>query len=61
MNFRLSGQKTKMLSKTKYLGLFLNENLSFKHYLDIIKLKLDRVNCLLSKILLEHHYLERYT
>ena len=52
MNFRISGQKIKMLSKTKYLGLFLDENLSFK-YLDTIKLKLNRANCLLSKI---RHY-----
>ena len=53
MNFRISGQKIKMLSKTKYLGLFLDENLSFKYHLDTIKLKLNRANCLLSKI---RHY-----
>ena len=53
MNFRISGQKIKMLSKTKYLGLFLDENLSFKYHLDTIKLKLNRANCLLSKII---HY-----
>ena len=39
-----------MLSKTKYLGLFLDENLSFKYHLNTIKLKLNRANCLLSKI-----------
>ena len=39
-----------MLSKTKYLGIFLDENLSFKYHLDTSKLKLNRVNCLLSKI-----------
>ena len=51
MNFRISGQKIKKLSKTKYLGLlFLDENISFKYNLDIIKLKLNRANCLLSKI-----------
>ena len=43
MNFRISGQKIKMLSKTKYLGLFLEENLSFKYHLDTIKSKLNRV------------------
>ena len=63
MNFRVRGQKMKMLSKTKYLGLFLDENLSFKYHLDTIKLKLNRANCLLSKIsiMLEHLYLEQYT
>ena len=50
MNFRISGQKITMLSKTKYVGLFLDENLSFKYYLDTIKLKLNRANCLLFKI-----------
>ena len=53
MNFRISGQKIKMLSKTKYLCLFLDENLSFKYHVDIIKLKLNRANCLLSEI---RHY-----
>ena len=53
MNFRISGQKIKMLSKTKYLGLFLDENLSFKYHLDTIKLKLNKANYWLSKI---RHY-----
>ena len=53
MNFKINGQKIKMLSKTKYLSLFLGENLSFKYHLDTIKLKLNRTNCLLSKI---RHY-----
>ena len=42
MNFRISGQNIKMLSKTKHLGLFLDENLSFIYRLDTIKLKLNR-------------------
>ena len=50
MNFRISGQKIKMLSKTKYLGFFLDENLSFKYNLDTIKWKLNIANCLLSKV-----------
>ena len=39
VNFRIAGQKIKMLYKTKYLDLFLDENLSFKYHLDTIKLK----------------------
>ena len=39
VNFRIAGQKIKMLYKTKYFGLFLDENLSFKYHLDTIKLK----------------------
>ena len=48
VNFRIAGQKIKMLYKTKYFGLFLDENLSFKYHLDTIKLK--RANWLLYKI-----------
>ena len=40
-----------MLSKTKYWGHFLDENLILSSIiLDIIKLKLNRASCLLSKI-----------
>ena len=52
MNFRTSGQNIKMLSKSKYLARFLDENVSFK-YLDTIKLRPNRANYLLSKI---RHY-----
>ena len=64
MNFRIREQKSKMMSKTKYLGLFLDENLSFKYHLDTVKLKLNRANCLQTAklgIMLEHLYLEQYT
>ena len=39
-----------MLRKSKYLGLFLDEKVSFKYHLDTIKLKLNTANCLLSKV-----------
>ena len=38
-----------MLRKRKYLGLFLDEKVSFKYHLDTIKLKLNTANCLLSR------------
>ena len=50
LNFRISGQKIKICNKTKYLGIILDENLTFKPHLDKLKLKLNRGNCLLSKI-----------
>ena len=50
MNFRISGQKINMISETKYLGLILDEHLTFKYHLQDLKLKLNRTNCLLSKI-----------
>ena len=39
-----------IICKTKYLGLILDENLAFKYYLENFKLKLNRANCLLSKM-----------
>ena len=39
-----------MISVTKYLGLILDEYLTFKYHLQKLKLKLNRANCLLSKI-----------
>ena len=39
-----------MTSQTKYLGLILDEHLTFKYHLQNLKLKLNRANCLLSKI-----------
>ena len=39
-----------MISQTKYLGLMLDEHLTFKYRSQNLKLKLNRANCLLSKI-----------
>ena len=50
MNFRIGGQKINMISKTKHLGLILDEHLTFKYHLQNLKLKLNRANCFLSKI-----------
>ena len=48
MNFRTSGQKIKIFSKTKNLGL--DEKLTIKNHLDKEKFKLNRANCLLTKV-----------
>ena len=50
MNFKISGQKINIIFKTKYLGLILDEHLTFKYHLENLKLILNRVDCLLSKI-----------
>ena len=50
MNFSISGQKINIICKTKYLGLTLDKHLTFKYHLENLKLKLNRANCLLSKI-----------
>ena len=48
MNFRISGRKIKIFSKTKNLGL--DGKLTFKNHLDNEKFKLNRANYLLIKI-----------
>ena len=50
MNFRMSEQKINMICQTKYLGLILDENLLFKYHFQSLKLKLNKANCLLSKV-----------
>ena len=50
MSFRINGQKINMISQTRYLELILDDHATFKYYLRNLKLKLNRSNCLLSKI-----------
>ena len=49
MNFRISGQKINIVKEAKYLGLKLNQHLTFKQYMDTIKLKVNRANGLLAE------------
>ena len=56
MNFRIIGQKIKITCKTKYLRLFLDEKLNFKIYIDFLKTKLRRSDCLISKL---RHYVSK--
>ena len=50
MNFRISGQKIKIMKETKYLGMVMDEHLTFKNHMDTVKLKLNRANGLLAKL-----------
>ena len=50
MDFRISGQKINIVKEAKYLGLKLDQHLTFRQYMDTIKLKLNRANSLLAKI-----------
>ena len=52
MNFRISGQRINM-KEVKYLGMIMDEHLSFKNHMDTVKLKLNRANRLLAKL---RHY-----
>ena len=49
LNFRLSGQKLKPRHHTKYLGVILEEHLSFNEYMSILKQKVNRANGILAK------------
>ena len=42
LNFRISGQKVNIVKQTKYLGIYLNEHLTWTFQLDQIKSKLSR-------------------
>ena len=53
MNFRLSGQRIRQKTCTKYLGVLLDEHLLFKAHINTLKQKLNRVNVILAK--LRHH------
>ena len=53
MNFRISGQKINIMKETKYLGMIMDEHLTFKNHMDTVKLKLNRANGLLAKL---RHY-----
>ena len=50
MNFRISGQKIKIKHSGKYLGLVIDESLSWKKYYDILRSKLERSVSLLAKL-----------
>ena len=55
MNFRLSGQKIRQKTYTKYLGVLIDEHLLFKNLINFLKQKLNRANGILDK--LRHHLL----
>ena len=50
LNFRISGQKVNIVKQTKYLGIYLNEHLTWTFQLDQIKSKLSRSCGLLAKM-----------
>ena len=49
MNFRISGKKY-IMKETKYLGMIMDEHLTFKNHMDTVKLKVKRANGLLAKL-----------
>ena len=50
LNFRINGQKVNIVKETKYLGIYLDEHLTWNIQLDQIKSKLSRSFDLLSKL-----------
>ena len=53
MNFRFSGQKRNIMKEAKYLGMVMDEHLTFKNHMGTVKLKLKIENGLLAKL---RHY-----
>ena len=58
LNFRLSGQRIHHSTHTKYLGLILDENLSWKQQLNNLAVKLARSTGMLAKL---RYYLDYST
>ena len=56
LNFGISGQKIKIKTQTKYLGVILDEHLNFKKQIDTVKQKLARAAGLLAKL---RHYVPK--
>ena len=50
MNFRITGQKINIATEAKYLGLKLDQHLTFEQHMDAIELKLNIENSLSAKI-----------
>ena len=50
MNFRISGQKINEVKKTKYIGIYPDEHLTWNFQLNQIKTKLSRSCGLLAKL-----------
>ena len=50
LNVRLGGQKIEPKQCTKYLGVIIDENLSFNEYMNTLKQKLNRANGILAKL-----------
>ena len=50
LNFRISGQKVNIVKQTKYLGIYLDEHLTWNFQLDQIKRRLSRSCGLLAKL-----------
>ena len=57
LNFRISGQKINPTTKVKYLGVFLNDSLTWDAHLNTLIPKLNRAIGLLAKI---RHYTPKY-
>ena len=49
--FQNNGQKINVVKEAKYLGLKLDQHLTFKQHMRTIKFKLNRGNSLLAKII----------
>ena len=60
LNFRLNGQKIEPKCHTKYLGVILDEHLSFNEYINILKQKPNRANGILAKLRYYTRHKQRY-
>ena len=50
MDFEISGQKINIMKETKYLGMVMDEHLTFKNHMDTVNLNINRANGLLARL-----------
>ena len=50
MDFEISGQKINIMKETKYLGMVMDEYLTFKNHMDTVNLNINRENGLLARL-----------
>ena len=50
MDFETSGQKINIMKETKYLGMVMDEYLTFKNHMDTVNLNINRENGLLARL-----------
>ena len=50
MDFEISGQKINIMKETNYLGMVMDEHLTFKNHMDTVNLNINRANRLLARL-----------
>ena len=56
LKIKLNGKKLYQTDSVKYLGMYIDKNLTWKHHVNNVAIKLSTANAMLSKI---RHYIDK--